>query len=91
MKRVMAQEVAHVADRMQNSQRQEVRAALKTGAKPIGLYRYYEQGPLVLRVERPASWHGEIHDRFRHLPLSCLIPAECEEATQRWFARQDVA
>ena len=88
MKAVFTKAVQSTAVRMQDAQRQEVRAALKAGAQPVSLCRYHVDGALVLRVERPASWRGEIHDRFRHLPLSCIIPADREAATRAWFERQ---
>ena len=82
--------VASTATSMQDSQRQAVRSAIKAGAMPLELCCYSEHGMLVLRVTMPDHWHGEVYDRFRHMGLSCLIPAEKEAATIAWFRKQTV-
>lgn len=87
MMTVSSQAIAHKAEQMQDSQRQEIKAALKAGAKLISLGRYSTTGNLVLRVTTPETWRGEVYDQFRHRGLSCLIPARCEQETQAWYAR----
>ena len=90
MTTTFAMHVAATATRMQDNQLQAVRSAIKAGAMPIELCRYSETGMLVLRVTMPDHWHGEVYDRFRHMGLSCLIPADKEAATIAWFRKQTV-
>lgn len=61
----------------------QVREALKAGAKP--LRSYYQEGKLVLLVERVTREPGE-----PAWPLWCVIPKEREEATLAWLTKEGV-
>ena len=70
-------------DRINESQRQAARAAIKLGCKVLSCGRYYVGGPLVLELECPEGWKA-MEAWARCKSIKCTIPADKEAETLAW-------